>query len=52
MPSPAVLLMVAALAGGVYTYTEYVKPAAVKVAHVVKTGASKVGHGLLKVVGR
>lgn len=56
MIDPKVALLLIALAGGYYGYTEVVKPAAVKVAHVTKAGAEKVGHGLKwvgkKAVGR
>lgn len=51
MFDPKVMLVLVVLAGGYFGYTEVIKPAAVKVAHVAKDGASKVGHGL-KWVGK
>lgn len=56
MMDPKVVLLMLALAGGYYGYTNVAKPTAIKVAHVTKTGAEKVGHGLQwvgkKAVGR
>lgn len=46
MMDPKVVLLMVVLAGGYFGYTEVVKPAAVKVAHVTKAAGAKVGHGL------
>jgi hypothetical protein len=45
MLDPQVLLLVLAIAGGIYVYDE-VKPVAVKIAHVTKATGHKIVHVL------